>query len=227
MELLTFIAAIIVSYLIGSFSFAYWAGKFKGMDIREHGSGNLGATNAARVLGKQWFFVVFFGDVFKGLLPVLFVMHSGFEWLAVGPKLSLYLPLSCGLGAVLGHSFTVFHGIKGGKAVATSLGVVVALAPVSGGSAFGIWVVVWLIIGSIMDIKRSDAVGPASIVAVIACPIIHFCYYEKTFEMPMLASSIIITLICSFILIRHRSNAVKFMQQVKGTYQEPQKETQE
>jgi glycerol-3-phosphate acyltransferase PlsY len=209
-------------YLIGSVSFAYWCGKLNGLDIRQHGSGNLGATNAARVLGRQYFFIVFIGDVFKGLLPVI-----GLQWYSNNlidwqeqTLLRDLIPALAALACVLGHNFTIYHGFKGGKAVATTLGVILALAPIPAAGGFGIWIIVWLLIGSMKRISRSDAVGPASIIGVSAAPVIHFCFTPDTLQMPQLASTILIVLLALIVLIRHRSNAVKFYKQLHGTWEQ-------
>ena len=115
------ILAVLGAYLLGSVSFAYFAGKAKGIDLRQHGSGNLGATNAGRVLGMRWFVIVFALDLAKGVVAVLVAKEverrTGLSW----------TPIAAAAAVVLGHSFTCFHGFKGGKAVATSLGVLAAL----------------------------------------------------------------------------------------------------
>ena len=217
MPVTIFCAVIVCTYLLGSLSFAYWAGRCKGVDLREHGSGNIGATNAGRVLGKQWFFVVFFADVCKGLGPVLLMRYAAPQWIDWQDATLLrdLLPISAALAAVLGHSFTCFHGFKGGKAVATSLGVILGLTPIVAGLAFAAWLLTWLLVAAIWKLKRSDAVGPASIVAAIACPAIHFAINEQTLSMPTLPSSILIVLIALLVLIRHRSNAQKFLGSIR------------
>ena len=212
----------LVVYVIGSISFAYLAGRSKGIDLREHGSGNIGATNAGRVLGKGWFFLVFSLDVCKGMLPVLVMRYWAINWTDWSSASTLLelMPLLAGIAAVLGHSFTCFHGFKGGKAVATSLGVVIALAPIVAAMAFGVWVFIWLLVSAIWKLKRSDAVGPASICAAFGCPIIHFSYHSNTLSMPMLPTSILLLLLSVLILFRHRSNARKFLDAIKTTKKE-------
>src|SRR5437870_2096520 len=118
--------AVVLSYLSGSIPAAYLAGKWSGVDLREHGSGNLGATNVLRVLGAKIGAAVFLVDIAKGALPVWFLPQlTGTQgdtrtWIAVG----------CGVAAILGHIRPVFLGFrKGGKGVATACGVFLALAP--------------------------------------------------------------------------------------------------
>jgi len=112
---------LLASYVLGSVPSGLWMGqRLRGIDIREHGSKNIGATNTLRVLGKKLGAAALAFDILKGLLPVL-----------IAPQVSTwpYLPLACGLAAILGHSFSLFLGFKGGKGVATSAGVFLGLAP--------------------------------------------------------------------------------------------------
>lgn len=117
------VLALLLSYLVGSVSFAYLAGRLKGMDLRRHGSGNLGATNVLRTLGAPWAVGVLALDAGKGVAAVLLVPRmSG----AAGD----WLPLACGVAAIVGHVWPVFLGFRGGKGVATAAGAFAALAPV-------------------------------------------------------------------------------------------------
>lgn len=123
-------------FLAGSVPTAYLVGKaLQGKDLRKLGSGNSGATNAFRVLGKKAGFFVFTVDFLKGFLPVLvaeplFLGHENFIWLAASP--------------ILGHIFTPFLGFKGGKGIATGAGVLLALAPGLFVFSLGIWALVFL-----------------------------------------------------------------------------------
>lgn len=114
------ILSIILGYLLGSISFSYLVGKYKaGIDIREYGSGNAGATNTLRVLGKKSAAIVFLADGLKGAVAVLL----GF--LLTGSDYGMAL---AGLGAIIGHNWPVFFGFRGGKGVATTIGVIVCVA---------------------------------------------------------------------------------------------------
>ena len=117
---------ISLSFACGSIPFAWITTKaVRGVDLRTVGSGNVGATNAARVLGRQWFLFVFILDALKGALPLLL-----FPALAnLGTTGSVRLGMACGLAAILGHVFCPWLGWKGGKGVATGAGVLGALAP--------------------------------------------------------------------------------------------------
>lgn len=120
---------IVMAYVIGSVPFGYLAGRVNGVDLREHGSHNIGATNAVRVLGKKWGIPVFFCDFLKGALPLwLFKEHLGGEMAAYGPEQMGWL-MGVMVALVLGHTYTCFLGFRGGKGVATMAGCLVAFDP--------------------------------------------------------------------------------------------------
>ncbi len=153
---------IAAAYLLGSVPFGLVLAAARGVDLRSIGSGNIGATNVARALGSGWGYLCFALDCLKGLVPMLVAMVFVDE-VTVGV---LWLWLSVGCAAVLGHVFPLYLKFKGGKGVSTSLGVVVGLYPymtVSGLIAFAIW-------GACLLIWRY--VSLASIVAAVVFPII-------------------------------------------------------
>jgi glycerol-3-phosphate acyltransferase PlsY len=122
---------VLLAYFLGSIPTGYWLGKaWKGIDVREHGSGNLGATNVFRTLGPAAGLITLLIDVVKGLVPVLMVQH-----LYPG---ELMLSIAAGLAAIIGHTMSVFVRFRGGKGMATAAGVFAALLPVQ--SAAGIFV---------------------------------------------------------------------------------------
>lgn len=119
---LPFFAALGLSYLLGSVPTGLWLGLWlRGVDIREAGSKNIGATNTMRVLGKPLGAAALAVDIAKGLIPVVFIAR-------LAPD-AVHLPLMCGVSAILGHSFSIFLKFRGGKGVATSAGVFLGLAP--------------------------------------------------------------------------------------------------
>ncbi len=123
-NLLNNLILLILSYLIGSFPTSYLAGKiFKGIDIRNFGSGNVGATNAVRVLGTKIGIPVLLIDILKGFLLIFIVKHNY--------NVSHLFLIGLGISAILGHIFTIFLKFKGGKGVATSAGVFFALTPLA------------------------------------------------------------------------------------------------
>lgn len=194
------------AYLLGSVSFAWIAGRITGRDLRKEGSGNLGATNAGRVLGGRWFAFVFTGDMLKGLLPVLAA-----AWLLRGSSgdAERWLPLAVAAGAVLGHIFTCFHGFKGGKAVATALGAIIGLAPVTAGLTFATWMAVWCLCLIAFRLKRSDAVGPASMASAAAVVPLHHWFGQRPALEPEL--TIFLAVLAALVLWRHRSNLRKLL----------------
>ncbi len=123
-------------YAIGSLPFGYLTAKLvAGKDIRKLGSGNIGATNVARVIGAKWGAFVLLLDCLKGYVPV---------WLLpslVTDEPNAHLRVLCGMATIVGHMFPVWLGYRGGKGVATALGVVLCLAPMSSGAAFAVFAV--------------------------------------------------------------------------------------
>lgn len=129
LDIVISILFIILSYLIGSIPFGVVLGKLIcKKDIRQYGSKNIGTTNAIRVLGKKVGFLVFFCDVFKGAFVLIIIKILGATGAWVNPE--NFDPFFYGAAAILGHSFSIFLNFKGGKAVATSLGVVLFLTPI-------------------------------------------------------------------------------------------------
>jgi glycerol-3-phosphate acyltransferase PlsY len=141
------VLAIVGSYLLGSIPAAYIAGKAKGVDLRKHGSGNLGATNVMRVLGTKIGLAVFLFDMAKGAAPVYFFP----KWLTASGGLSIdpvIFAILCGIAAIMGHVRPIYLKFgKGGKGVATAAGVFLALAPLQTLLALLVFAVVLLASG--------------------------------------------------------------------------------
>jgi acyl phosphate:glycerol-3-phosphate acyltransferase len=134
METLSVVVVLIVAYLLGAIPFAFLIGmKFRGIDIRQHGSGNLGATNGVRVLGPKLGLSAGVLDVLKGLLPVALAQYVGTIWFDGSFPID---PLWVGFVAALGHCYPVYVGFRGGKAVATTIGVYAFLYPLETVVAF-------------------------------------------------------------------------------------------
>ncbi len=155
------------AYLLGSIPTGFLAGKARGIDIRQMGSGNIGATNAFRILGKTTGILVLLGDAMKGFLACWFLPTLSVSLFAAGSapaKESLdSLAVLAGLFAILGHIFTLWLKFKGGKGIATTAGVLAALAPLACVITVGLWVIVCAL---------SHYVSVASMVAAIGLPII-------------------------------------------------------
>ncbi|MGQ3685846.1 MAG: glycerol-3-phosphate 1-O-acyltransferase PlsY [Candidatus Loosdrechtia sp.] len=151
----------VISYFIGSIPFGFLVTRMvKGIDIRQYGSGNPGATNVGRVLGKPYGVLVFILDMQKGFLPVFLFerLFSGY-----GHNLPLLL---CGLGVICGHTFPLFLGFKGGKAVATGCGVFLWLAPLPLLISAGVWLLT-------VSLSRYISLGSMlSAISLVVCLII-------------------------------------------------------
>ncbi|MFZ8847391.1 MAG: glycerol-3-phosphate 1-O-acyltransferase PlsY, partial [Candidatus Hydrothermia bacterium] len=180
---------ILVSYILGSIPFGYIIAKIKGVDITKLGSGNIGATNVGRNLGKPYFFIVLFLDAIKGFIPtILFKLLFGLEY-----------GILAGLFSVIGHSYSIFMKFKGGKGVATGLGVSIALIPIETIIGFGVWFLV-LMIFKIMSL--------ASIISAISVFIVVL-FLEKSSLI-----KIVCGIIAVLIVLRHKSNIERI---IKGT----------
>lgn len=180
--------AIICAYLIGSIPSALWIGKlFYNTDIREHGSGNLGGTNTFRVLGKKAGFVVTLIDVLKGTLATLLVTFPIFDDVTV-PALVL------GAIAVVGHMFPIFAKFRGGKAVATSGGVLLGYA----------WPLFLCILAAFfISLKITKIVSLSSVIGALTA----FVYSLVVFIMKGdYLFFIMVTVLATFIVVRHREN---------------------
>ena len=161
------------SYLLGSVPSGLLISKSQGLDVREHGSKNIGATNVWRVMGKKWGLLAFLCDTAKGWLAVtlgvaLATCFPVTEHLLHGYTMSHPLPpdfagITAALGCILGHNFPVWLRFKGGKGVATSLGVIIGMMPLAALLTFVVWGVVF---------KISRYVSLASIVAAVVLPLI-------------------------------------------------------
>jgi glycerol-3-phosphate acyltransferase PlsY len=176
----------LLAYLWGAIPASWIAGKLCGVDLRRHGSGNLGATNTFRVLGAKVAAPVMVFDVLKGFLPViLFTRWDGtgdWRW-----------GLAYGAAAIVGHVFSIYMRFKGGKGVATSAGVFLAEAPL----AVGVGLVVWLAVLAATRMVSAASIAAAAVVGVLLLlPVAHV-----PLEVRILGCAI-----CAFVIFAHRSN---------------------
>jgi glycerol-3-phosphate acyltransferase PlsY len=194
-----------VGYLLGSLPTGYFAGRLAGVDVRSVGSGNIGATNVLRVLGKRWGYPVFLIDSFKGFAAVRSAFLLVTYWPEAKPCAE-YFAILAAIMSVAGHSFPVWLRFKGGKGVATSAGALIALMPLAVPLVFLIWVVVF---------ETTRYVSLASIIAAIALPIIVgvLVHWKFVDTWALVYFSIMIMLL---VLWRHRSNYSRLL---KGTEQ--------
>lgn len=192
MSLLLTIAAFVLAYILGSIPTAIWAGRvFRGIDIREHGSGNAGAANAIRVLGWKTGVPVLIVDMFKGWLSAMLPLFLNLA----EPDSALLTNLQIGTGvtAIIGHVFPLFANFRGGKGVATIAGVLLAIHPLLTLSCLGIFLIVILI---------TRIVSVSSMSAGIAFPILLF----TLFETPSLFFKLFSVFVAVALLITHRNN---------------------
>ncbi len=126
------------------------------------------------------------------------------------------LVLLVGAAAVLGHVFTCFHQFKGGKAVATALGVLIALLPWVAAVSFAIWLLALLFQWAATSRSRSDAVGPASILAAVAAPIVHLVVAERPWNSPELSLTVFVLLLAVLVVLKHRGNIAKLLERAQN-----------
>ena len=188
-----FILTGLIGYLLGSIPMAVWVGKaWHGIDVREHGSKNAGATNTFRVLGKKPGIVVLTIDILKGVMAVLSPFLITF--LSEGNIESSidHLQIVAAIFAVLGHMFPVFAGFKGGKGVATSLGIIIGMQPI----AAVICIVAFLIV-----FISFNFVSLGAIVASIIFPVIVFMRHPESTEMHIFSF-----ILAGAVILAHRKN---------------------
>jgi glycerol-3-phosphate acyltransferase PlsY len=158
---LAFIVIAGAAYLLGSIPAGYLVARVKGIDIRAVGSGNIGATNVFRILGKPAGILVLVVDGLKGFAACSWLADFAVQLFAVAPGQIENMRIVAGICAVLGHNYTCWLKFKGGKGIATSAGVYFALAPLAAGIALGIWIIVFAL---------GRYVSVASIAAAVALP---------------------------------------------------------
>lgn len=198
---------IVVGYVVGSIPFGLVIALAKGVDPRLSGSGNIGATNAARAIGgKRWFFLIFFLDMLKGLLPMLaaavLLRHEA------RTSETYLLWLGVGLAAVLGHMFSIFLKLKGGKGVSTSTGVLLGLWPYYTLPVLGA-LVVFL---TVFQISRY--ISLASMVSAVSVPILYVVIgLLWSPPWPILGEQwpllVFACLMCAMVIYKHRDNIAR------------------
>ena len=184
----------LTAYLLGSIPTAVWTGKLKyGIDVREHGSKNAGATNTFRVLGKKPGVFVLSADILKGslatMLPLLFL--SDFDYI-------IRLQISCAFLAILGHLFPVFAGFRGGKGVATSLGVIIGIQPIAAGICLVVFLIVFLL---------SRFVSLGAIVTAITFPFV-LKFIIHTDSVWLMSFGVVVS---SLVIVAHRKNIQRLL----------------
>ena len=194
-SIVCYLAVAVIGYVLGSCPNGYLVSRSRGVDIRKHGSGNIGATNVLRVLGKKWGYLVFALDALKGFTAVRIAFVIGDTMIpdAIHPEL---LGIAGGLACILGHTFPVWLRFRGGKGVATSAGVLLGLMPIAVISVLAVWLILFQI---------TRYVSVASIGAAVALPLFVVIYLRWGIltGASLLPFSIIIAAV---VVWRHRSN---------------------
>jgi len=182
---MAYIISFLIGFLFGIIPFSYMLGLLRGIDLRKVGSGNIGATNLGRTLGLPFFAAGFVLDALKGIVPVL-LAHAlfGFGTLA-------------GAGAILGHVLNPFFGFRGGKGVATTIGVAIALATKSFALSLGIWLIIYL---------STLLVSLASLSFAVSLPLFTYILKEGTYW-----DRVLFTLIAIMVIYAHRSNIKRLL----------------
>ena len=188
---------VFAGYLLGSIPTGYLAARARGVDIRSVGSGNIGATNVMRVLGKPLGMMVLLADALKGglatgLLPPLALRWTG----STAASSAEWLEILAGVSAILGHNYTCWLGFRGGKGVATTAGVLLVLMP----KAFALCLAVWLLVFAL-----SRIVSLASLAAAVALPL---ALYVLGRSVPLIAVG---AALGGLAIYRHRSNLQRLL----------------
>lgn len=166
---MNFIFLLTIAYLIGSIPTAVWVSKrIYGIDIREHGSGNAGATNTFRMLGKNAGISVMIVDMLKGWAAIQLSRFSFYTW---GTEEIVNLQIALGLCAVVGHIFPIWAGFRGGKGIATLFGMILAIQPLVAVSLIGVFIVMLFL---------THYVSLSSIAASIAFPVLLFVIFKNS-----------------------------------------------
>lgn len=192
---------IAFAYFCGALPFGYWAGRMKGIDIRQHGSGNIGATNVIRVLGKKTGIPVFILDMLKGFAPTFLAAWWMKSRCGADANAATLVAVLCAAAAVLGHTFTFWLGFKGGKGVATTAGSLLGLAPLALVIGFAAWLIVFY---------ASRYVALASIVAAVVLPVAMavIMVTQGTWNYVLLGFGIVMGVL---VIVRHRANIARML----------------
>jgi glycerol-3-phosphate acyltransferase PlsY len=194
MTQLELILLFVASYVLGGIPTGYIIGRLKGIDIRQHGSGNPGTANVYRTLGKVPGIVTFIADFLKGFAPTMVATHYFFIPGSMDfSKGHWWIPVTAGALAIAGHIWTIFLNFKGGKGVATAAGVFTALLPLPTAGAFVVFIIA---------VATTSHISVGSMAASISLPL--FCFaLSKDYQRPF---TILALVVCALIIYTHISN---------------------
>ena len=192
---------VLTAFFLGSLPFGHWLALARGVDLRKQGSGNTGATNVGRVLGKKWGIFVFVLDLGKGWIAVALAKSVG--------NLPETWSVTVGVFAVLGHVFSPWLGFRGGKGVATSAGILIGLAP---------WVALGVALIWFLTFQMSRTVSVASLCAATAFPLFVFWLMpeQKVFQWISIGMTVLVW-------FRHRDNLKRLFQGKENRFVKPEK----
>ena len=198
MAVLGYIVTVLTAYLLGSVPTGFLVAKAKGVDIRQAGSGNIGATNVFRILGAVAGVLVLLTDAAKGLLAVLVLAPLINTWLypAAGPLAREWFRVAAGLSAILGHNYTCWLRFRGGKGIATSAGAIGALVPLALVISLALWVIV---------LACTRYVSLASMAAAIVLPIATWLTGQNTLLIGVVAAMAILA------IFKHKANIQRLL----------------
>lgn len=190
---------VLMAYLLGSIPSAVWVSKhFYGMDIREHGSGNAGATNTFRVLGKNAGIIVMVADMLKGFLAVKLSLLSHHTWYPEPSVSCVNLQVALGIASVLGHIFPIWAGFRGGKGIATLFGMILGIQPIVAVSLIGVFMLM---------LFATRYVSLSSISASIAFPLL----IVFIFRAPELSYKIFAIGTAALVILTHHKNITRLI----------------
>lgn len=202
--MLVAILAVVAAYLIGAIPFGYLIARWRGVDIFAHGSGNIGATNVGRVLGRPFGVVVFLLDFAKGAIPAWIARTLSLE-----PDSRLMnllgsdgLPVLCGLAAFLGHLYPIYLRFRGGKGVATGAGVISVLLTIPAVGALAVW---------LATVAATRYVSLASMVAVVALCALRLILTPDPFAPQNRTLTTFCFVAAILVFIRHRTNITRLL----------------
>ena len=208
-----YLVTIAICYLCGSIPFGLILAKANGIDIRQHGSGNIGATNVLRTLGKKWGYTCFILDFLKGLFPVLLVsIYFSKNY----PELANYATIIALPATISGHIFSIFLKFKGGKGVATGAGAVMALCPPAVILALTVWFICF---------KLSGYVSLASIIAALTVPIFAVGLTKANLIQTNPAQITLLIILAMLVTFMHKSNIKRLCNGTESCFKKKEKKS--